>query len=268
MGQFGNYQNEKKKKTINTNSIQFYNKDAKATLITGFWEGTLTLKICPTLPDNKQTKTSVYDYETFVNAALTHEKLYDLSQALNVVKASVAEGIYTFEPMGVPAGAGYVEIGPASVYGIDIDGIAMTIYNGIGADGKAENKFTYLFNKSNYFKNYANGGGEYSKSDLYEAEFNRFVIVINESIKALTNAVAHTVRTTNMYTNDSIIKSLAALKEKAGVEVSDYSGGYKKNYSSNVSTYMGVNKMESSKPDDTYIKFGGVVVEDRLPLEM
>lgn len=257
MGQFGNYNNEKKKKTTSTNGVQFYNKELGSTLITGMWEGCATLKICPVLPQDKQTKTNTYDYDVFVNAVLTQEKLYDLAQICKIVIATVNSGSYEFEPMGIPTGSGYVEIAPGQTYDKPEGTIALAIYNGIDADGKAENKLVYVFNKSNFFKNYA-GSGQYDKSDYYEAEFNRFYIIINETIKAMTNAVAHTIATRNRYTTDSIISSLAALKEKSGI--SSFKSGQ-------VNTYFGsVNNEKKNTENLGTVEFGGTVVEERLPI--
>lgn len=261
---FGNYQNDKKQKSKNTRGYQFYNKEISgSTLVIGHWNSAVTLKIHPLLPENKRTDSSVYDYESFVNVALTPQKVYDLVMGLNTVKIAVDSGIYNFDSVGVASGTGYIEVGPISKYGYQGEGVAIALYNDIGSDGKPAQKLVYVFNKSNYFKNYSVDDGSYDKSNQYEAEFGMMVMLLQEALKASTNAIAHSVRHTNMYHDDFVSDSLNSLKEKLGIEV----GSSRRGGNGSSTTYFNANRRdEDNNTNFGSIDNGGMVTEDRLPM--
>ena len=255
---FGNYQNDKKKKSTNTKGLQFFNKaGSHSTLIIGHWDTALTFKIHPCLPDNKMTETNVYDYDSYVNTVLSQNKVYDLLMACKNFKAQLDAGM-TPESVGVASGSGFIQVSANTEEGI----ILFTIYSDIGAEGKPSQQLSYGFNKSNYFKNYDPSSGSYDKSDLYESEFERFIILLEETIKANTNAIAHTIRYTDMYTKDSILSSMNAIKEKMGIQ-NNFSG------KNNSNTYFNATNNQNNQTSDFgRIQDGGTVndIQDGLPI--
>lgn len=260
---FGNYQNEsKKRKSTNTKGIQFFNKSiSHSTIIVGHWDTAITLKIHPCLPSNKMTETNVYDYESFVSSVLSINKAYDLLMGAKSFKMQLDAGMSP-ESVGVASGSGFVQISHLATE--EFTGVQLTIYSDIGQDGKPTQELSYAFNKSNYFKNYSAENGSYDKSDYYEAEFERFVILLEETIKASTGALAHSVRHADMYTRDSMLNSLSALKEKMGIQSTQYNGTGR----NNATTFF--NSTHSSTNDDDTPTFGSIenggTVSDRLPI--
>lgn len=263
---FGNYQNnDKKTKSKNTKGYQFYNQEAYgSTLVLGYWNSTLTMKIHPMLPENKRTDNLVYDYESFVNVALTPQRVFELYSGLKNIAISVANGIYSFKSVGVPAGAGFIEVAPASKFGSEVDAIVVCIYNGIDENGKPTDRLIYQFKKGSYFENYDPDNGAYDKSNDIEIEYLMFYKMVEEQVAASTNAIAHSIRHANMYSDEAISNSFKSIKEKLGIEATS-SGGY--NRGGNTTSYFGANKRDNESSNTNYgsIDNGGVVREDRLP---
>lgn len=260
---FGNYQNEKpKQKITTTQSYRFYNeKIFGSTLALGYFNATMTLKINPLLPENKRTQNSKYDYDTDVMCYLTPQRTLELLEGIRYVAERVNMGYYDFEPIGVPSGDGYVEIAPAVAYGGPEETIALRIYDGIDADGTPAEKLTYAFNPGNYFKNYQPGAGSYDKSSKIQTEFLLFTLFLKEALKASTNAIAHSIRHVNAYSNDRMLNNIKAMAEKLGVSIEQHS--------KSVGSYFNNNnkqQQESSNQDINSIENGGVIQQDRLPM--
>ena len=263
---FGNYQNEKKKKNKNTTATQFYNKNYGSTLAVSYLnEGTVILKIHPTLPENKQSQSNIYDYDSYVIAYLSPIKLIELSAAINEVQKSlVTNNSYDFDSVGISAGDGYVEIGTTEDFEISGEKkLAICIYNGIDANGEATNKLVYVFNSSNYYKNYARKKTDYDTSNVLESEFILFSTIIQEAIKASTNAIAHSIRNANKYQDNASYESIKEIKEKLGIKSISYNNN-------STTSYFGV-KNNQNKLDATAnfgnVENGGTITEERIPLE-
>lgn len=252
---FGNTNNENKTKGTSTRGLQFYNATgSESTLVVGYYRSTLSLGIHPALPAEKRTKTSVYNYDTIASVLLTPTKAMDLLEGIYDIE-NIME---YFEPFGVPAGNGFVEISPLSkVSGESTDkGIMLTIYIGVDGDGAAANSLSYLFNFSRYFKNYNKDGNKYDLSDIKATEFKLFIKALEEFTKAATRAIAHSIRDTNSYSDNFIKSSLSELKEKAGI---------KSSYSSNGVTSFFNSRAQLNEAPVGEIQEGGTIT-DRLPI--
>ena len=264
MAKFGNYQNEKRnEKNKLTRARQLYNKEQGSTLVIEYFNESFVLKIHPTLPVNKQSKSSIYDYDIEVSSYILPLRLLDLNEIIKNISSNIVKGEeINFEPSGISSGDGFIEFAPANVYGYETDAIAITIYNGIDAEGEAQSKLTYVFNKSNYYKNYATNKQDYETSDKYESEFKYFALCVSEALKASTHAMSHSIRYQNRYSDSSIFESLKALKEKAGI-ISNYNN----NNNHNTTTYFG-SKNNSTQTNENVgtVEDGGYIVNDRLPL--
>ena len=70
---------------INTNGFQLFNKDGfdPSTLVVGYWNTFITLKIHPAKEKSQQTETSVYDYGKSIAVTLTDRSVYELAGLIN-----------------------------------------------------------------------------------------------------------------------------------------------------------------------------------------
>lgn len=225
---FGNNQSgEKKKYDVNTKGVQFYNSNASmgGTLVIGYWKECMTVKICPMLPQNKRSESKVYDYETFINTAMTLEKLTVMCMAIDshIMAAMQTGNGYDFQAIGVSVGSNFIEISNGEKHGMNKEFICFTIYAGVDENGKSTDKMTYIFNKRNYFTNYNPEEGSIDKGGDLEVEFLMFYKCIKEATKAFTHAHAHSIRHTDQYTNNNVRESLNSIKTKLGIESASYS---------------------------------------------
>lgn len=264
---FGNNnQGEKKKFEVNTKGPQFYNRDQNmgGTLIVGYWKEFMTLKICPMLPANKRSESKVYDYETFINTALTVEKMIILKSAIDGnIMNSLYNNEYDFKPIGVSVGANFVEISNGKKHNIDKENICLTIYANVDEAGKASDKLTYIFNKNNYFTNYDHENGTIDKGDSIEVDFIQFYNCIYQSINAFTNAYAHSIRNTDQYTVSFVRESLSSIKTKLGIE----STSYNKPSSNSGATFFAAGSNTNKDDEDLgHIENGGVISGGRLDI--
>ena len=104
---FNNNNNNKSenKKNVNTRSFQFYNKEGfdPSTVVLGFWNDFLSIKLHPAKDPSKQTETDIFDYEKAINTALNPEKaLALLTNIQKVIYPALAAG--ECRVVGVPVG--------------------------------------------------------------------------------------------------------------------------------------------------------------------
>ena len=89
--------------------------------------------------------------------------------------------------------------------------------------GNIVSTFVYEFKRDYYFsvRGYT-GGSDFTKetNDYQNLEIEETLDVIDEYVKAMTYAVAYTVKKTMSPTNEFIISKLDAICEKLGVETS------------------------------------------------
>lgn len=263
---FGNNnQPEKKKYEVNTRGPQLYNKNQNngGTLIIGYWKEFMTLKICPMLPANKRSESKVYDYETFINTALTTEKMILLKSAIDTnILPALYNNEWNFKSVGISVGANFVELSNGSKHGMDREHICLSIYANVDENGKAADKLTYVFNKNNYFYNYDHENGTIDKGDSIEVEFMQFYNCLSESIKALTNAYAHSIRYSDQYSTSFVRESLSSIKGKLGIE----SSSYNKPSSNSGATFFAAGSNKDGDEDVGSIENGGVISGGRLDI--
>lgn len=268
---FGNQQsNNRTEISKNTRSIQFYNSDKTigSALVTGFWNNFVTLKICPLLPEKDRTQTRMFNYETFINTALTAEKALTLFNALklNILKL-VEEGSYDFNSIGVPVGSGFVEVSNGEKINIDKNNIVITIYSNVDGDGKTEEFLHYVFKKVPYYINYDSGSGSIDSAKS-EIEFLLFMNILKEHIAAATNAIAHSIRNLSKYEDKRHNTNMEAIMTKLGIQ-QQKSSGYGNNGGGNSSGFFrgGSSNNEDTGLQETEIEHNELApTEERLPI--
>lgn len=211
----------------NTKSLQFKNKDAgfASALVLGFWNSTMTLKIHPAFPPEKRTPERVYDYQTFSMSALTVEvakTLLKLIKKENIVEK--LEDGENFEPVGTNTKSSFIEISPTCAFdSINEEGVWLNLYSKFDGEGKAAEIISYKFKNKEYFKNYARE--DFTKLEFgCPVEFELFITFLNEGCKAMTNAIAHSIRNSNKYDETKAINNISKMMEKLGIVESNPSG--------------------------------------------
>lgn len=256
---FGNNSNnENKKWEVNTKGTQFYSRGQMgATLILGYWKECLTLKISPMLPESKRSESKIYDYETYINTALTEDKLIELKLAMDdIVIPSIVSNNYNFVSVGVSSGNNFIEISNGSMLGLDEGHIVLTIYAGIDENGKCTDRMSYIFGKTSYFTGYDSEQGAIDKADPKQTEFIKFYNYIKQAIDALTHAHAHSMRVSNQWYNDMVKDSLNSLKSKLGIE------GRTSNNNSGATFFNAGNNYGNIKEDVGEIENGGIITSN------
>lgn len=196
------------KKSVNTNGLQFYNNYnnsiIRSTIVLGFYDKYVNVKIHPALNPEVQTSSRQYDYTQFVSCLLSFENLVLLSNRLDALCEYINRG--EDKSVGIPLGP-KVDSLLSLVYKADADAILIYIYKNINPETKkADTIMGYQFNKSNSVDDYNAGTGTFTTM-TFQNEFYAFKAFINTVISAMTNANAHCQRYADRYWRDRITPS-------------------------------------------------------------
>lgn len=225
------------KYSINTRGISFYNKDGfdPSTLTMGYWnDGLITLKMNPALPKDKQTSGKVYDYEKTVSTALTIQAAEALVYTVN---DKLIPAMHKGEDHSVAISVGsdgLVVIGT----GVKITGEVrpfIAIHKGVNPTTKIpEMSIFYEFNRIAIIENYDNTTGQYDVTTNNHMEFIAFMSILEHSIKELSKAGVHSIRSVMNAYNTKLMNTVVAIAEKTGASVggSGYNKGSKIDWNS------------------------------------
>lgn len=213
---YNNMQNNAKDRddSVNTRSINFYNKDGfdPSTLSLGFWNETfLTLRIAPTLDQNKQTQTRIYDYDKQVSTAMSIQTIMILVHSIRkfIIPAIEAGenksvGVQVGGDSLIVVGTGVKETGAVKPY--------VAIHAGLNPDTKkSETSIYYEFNKGKSINDYNSETGSYELVSDINHEFMIFVEILEHAIKALSKADVHAMRTVMRAYNNKLMNSVIAI---------------------------------------------------------
>ena len=251
-GESGNNSNNNKF-NVNTKGVQFYNKDCKfpSTLVFGFWNENISLKIHPALPADKRTQSSVYDYNQYVSTSINGAKALELYNAIqDVIIPAIKEGkiINRGIEIGGMGGTGLVTIGSG------FDGTInpyIAIFKNLDANTRKPSEFIfYQFNSMRVISNYSHESGEFQPEVNPISELQLFATMLKAATEALTNAETHAGRNVNRAYKDKLMNATLAIANKLGASVESY-GSFNKGGGS----VFDNNRSGSNKVDD--VPFGG-----------
>lgn len=223
--------NQEKQTNVNTRAKQFMNKDGfyPSTLLVGYWNEMISLKMHPALPKEKQTQSSVFDYQQAISTSLTIDKAMILLKKIeDVIIPAIYEGkvVSTAILIGLN---NLVQVG-SGVKGELKPFIA--IHKGLDANTKipAESIY-YEFVTSDdqslaTIDNYNPETGAYETSTTVHAEFFVFRELLLESIRGLMMVSAHADRYVNKYYRDKVSNDLAEIGGKMGLQLRRESTGF------------------------------------------
>lgn len=242
MTNFNNGQNNSKdKNNMNTNSIQFMNRDGfqPSTLVLGFWNEMLSVKIHPALPKEQQTETRVYNYEQNVSTAMNVEKIGLL---LDRIETEVVPAIYSGEDksIGIQVGGNSLLVVSTGVGRFNEVRPYIAIHKDLDQDSKKPQvSIFYEFKSQVSIDDYDPETGKYVLSKPTHSEFRIFINTLIEAGRALTNAQAHSARNVNKYFNEKQTSMFREMASKLGVETQF--GGNRRNYNNNSNNFFDQN---------------------------
>jgi len=216
---FNNPQNNSKDININTRGIQFMNKNGfdPSTLIVGFWNEMLSIKIHPALDKDKQSESKVFDYEKVVHTALTIEKVAKLKTD---IEKKIFPAIQKGEDkrIGVPVGGdSLVVIGT----GKDMTGEIrpyIAIHKSINEDTHLpEMSIFYEFNQTMCVEDFDSKTGSFNVTTDSCGELMIFYEILKSVISAMSNATVHSIRYADRFYRTRVLNDLAEIASKLGI---------------------------------------------------
>ena len=223
---FGNNANNKNdsKKSTNTRSLQFYNKDGfdPSTLVLGYWDSFLSIKMHPAKDPAKQTENDIYDYDKAINTALTSEKAQAL---LNNIEKVILPALEAGEcrVVGVPVGGNNI-ITVSTLKINDKVVPAIGIIKGLNDRRVPEASCSYEFKSTQLIDHYDAKSGDYESHNEF-VELTLFINYLRNGIASMTNAFTHSNRYVEQWSRSREIENWKALMAHLNIQQEGYGGG-------------------------------------------
>ena len=236
---------------VNTRGYRFMNKDGfcPSTLVCGFWNEMISLKIHPALPESKQTQSSVYDYNQMVATSLSLEKaLLLVRKTQEIVYPALKQGIAKSVAVLI-GGNNLVQIGCNNENGRMVSYIG--IHKNLDPESKKpQDSLYYEFIDSSQITicDYDPDTGAYAATDPVHCELETFVEILKASIKALCGAYSHDMRHRDKFYRDKVCNDIAQVAGKLGVELNNGGGGGGYSSRQNISFGGGYNNSQQPTP--------------------
>lgn len=203
---------------VNTRGMQFMNSEgfSPSTLLFGYWNEMISLKIHPALEKSQQTESKRFNYEEVTSTAITLEKAATL---LSKIESDILP-VYGSENRfrGIP-------VGGDSLVGVGIrqDGDNTISYLGIykGLDEntrKPQSAIWYEFKAGYTVDDYDHETGQFNVTQNVPGELMLFTAALRSAIDGLTHAKAHSARTVDKFFRDRLVNKLDEIGAKLGVE--------------------------------------------------
>lgn len=224
MAGYSNYNNNSRERddSTNTRGRQYYNSDGthKSTLVLGFWNKMVSLKLHPALPTEKITQNEKFDYEQVISTALSNEKALKLSELITeIIIPSIKEGVTVVKgvPIGVDSGI-FVGVNEDDNghYGF------LTIAKNLDSETKLPKEaMTYQFNKNLTIEHYDITNGDFEVGSDNVLEIKEFAIQLMSAVQSLVGAQAHAMRHIDKYYRDRLSEAVGVKKGSSA----PYNGG-------------------------------------------
>lgn len=207
--------NNKQQTNVNTRGIQLMNKDGfdPSTLVLGFWNEMLSIKLHPAFEPSKQTASSVYDYETVFQTVLTVEKAQLLYKKIKEKILPALEegtessvGVLIGDDTIVLVGTGVKQFGEAKPF--------LGLFKGLNERKKAESMICFEFRPTETIEDYDPLTGEHSIDKNSYPHLELFIKFLEAGIVALLHAEAHSNRHVNNYFRERLMEAVGASTPK------------------------------------------------------
>lgn len=218
--------NQRDAVNTNTRGTQFMNREGfqPSTLLFGYWNELISLKMHPALEQSAQTDGKVFNYEVVVNTAITLEKAAVLVDRIEKdIIPAYQEGKETFR--GVP-------VGGDSLIGVGVKKVNddYAAYFGIfksldETTKKPETAIFYEFKTTYTVDNYNHETGDFSVTQGIPSELMVFLGLLKAAQVGLSNATAHATRNVDRYFRDKLTNQLEEIGGKLGIAPKQKSWG-------------------------------------------
>jgi hypothetical protein len=215
--------NSKETMSINTKSIQLMNRDGfmPSTLVLGYWNDLLSIKIHPPLEKSKQTDTRYYNYEEKINTALTVDKAQVLvTQIERLLMPAIRNdeeknvAVIVSKDSLVLIGTGKKLTGSIKPY--------IALFKGLDpATKRTDNYLCYEFKSTKFVLDYDYETGECETTDDNISEFLLFYTLLKSYVSAQSNSIVQTIRYVDRFYNDKLVNNIHSIMSKLGIQI-DY----------------------------------------------
>lgn len=200
-----NQYNNKEAQDVNTRGQQFMNSDGtfKSTLILGFWNNLISIRIHPVLEPHQQSESKKFNYESSINTAITIEKATTLYNAIlnDIIPSINNESKFKAVPVGVNS-----LIGVGNIFKDGKNILYLAIYKNIDENTKKPSSYLYYEFKQSYtVDDYNETTGEFTISEGIPSEILLFANLLKASCDALSNGVVHSMRYADRWFRDLLI---------------------------------------------------------------
>lgn len=222
-----NYNKQNKNEiNVNTRGYRFMNKNGfcPSTLVCGYWNEMISLKIHPALPESKQTQSQIYDYNQMIATSLSLEKAIILIKKTKEIIYPAIENNQKSSIAVLVGGVNLVQIG----YNPEVKATYIGIHKGLDPETKKpQDSLYYEFINSSEItiQDYDAETGSYTSTATVECELDAFIEILKASVKALSGAYTHDIRFRDKFYRDKLCGDLAQIGGKLGVELNSSGGG-------------------------------------------
>ena len=218
-----------------------------------FWKSNLCIGIFPR--KNTGNDEVAFDMDNGITIYLSHTKARILKHEIE----GFLENPLANKSVGVPSGQALITISDGTEYGKETP---MLTIRKIGENGEILASFAYEFKRDYYFsvRNYNEKDGKYESvfGDYQNIELEQFITVLDEYIKASTNAVAFTVMDQRKYSNARTENKLDAIAAALGVDTAKSSNNGGRKYSG--TSYF--NNNNSSQSSSSSVGYESASIDD------
>ena len=254
---YNTYNNNQQQNTSKTPDMSVYSgyrmnnaeSEIDATCLTfRYWKNSLCISINP--KKNTNNGEVAFDMDNGITIYLSHTKARILKNEINLF----LQDPVSYNGVGVPSGQSVVTISNGSEYGKNNP--VLTIRK-LGEGGIVVSSFAYEFKRNYHYsiRNYIGSSDFDSVYDDYQnIEIEQMVTVLDEYIKAATNAIAFTVMDQRKYSASRVENTINSIASALNVEVKSNSSSGKR---FNSSSYFNNSSSETSN-----VSYGAATMDD------
>ena len=216
-------QKQRSQTQLNSVGVSFRSVPARKYMNTSYWDSCFCIGI------GNYTEEAMRDFRVAppanVNQAMTFMDIAKLNDLCDEVRQSIKQTGW-FESAGIIVGSrknNMVEINNGASLGME-KGIYLVIYKNLGEDLRCTHDMDfYPFGGSEIIRNYDPRTGSHKIDKNAFKEFKDFCVVVEEAMRAFTNATAHTVHKAVKFKLDRQLELMNKIAEKNGIDVSYHS---------------------------------------------
>lgn len=212
---------------INTNGFQLFNKDGfdPSTLVIGYWNSYVTLKIHPAKEKSQQTDSSVYDYGKSIAVTLTDASVYELATLISkqIIPAAKDNKELTLTVLSGANNGVIISTGVALAGGKEAKPY-LALVKGIDPTTRVpESIIAYEFNRKAYISGYSGKTEDKFEKTYHHNELAFFGEALYRISMDFTGGTVHMDKVIKKKFNSEEFKLLKALATNLNVDF--YAGG-------------------------------------------